>query len=73
MMVTGENQTKRQKNGNVHRYVYYHCTKSARMHHAVLSRTSATELLDEQLSAMLQEYTMPTVWADKLRELMEKT
>ena len=27
MMITGENQTKRQKNGNVHRYTYYHCTK----------------------------------------------
>ncbi len=26
-MVTAEERVKRQKNGNVHRYVYYHCTK----------------------------------------------
>lgn len=27
MMITAENKTKRQKNGNVHHYVYYRCTK----------------------------------------------
>jgi len=27
MMITAENKTKRQKNGNVHNYVYYRCTK----------------------------------------------
>ena len=26
-MVTAEHKTKRNKNGNVHRYIYYHCTK----------------------------------------------
>jgi len=26
-MVTAEEKVKRQKNGNIHRYVYYHCTK----------------------------------------------
>lgn len=26
-MVTAENKTKRNKNGNVHHYIYYHCTK----------------------------------------------
>ncbi|MDA2925803.1 recombinase family protein [Acidobacteria bacterium AH-259-G07] len=26
-MITAEKKVKRQKNGNVHRYVYYHCTK----------------------------------------------
>jgi len=30
-----------------------------------------TELLDEQITEMLQEYAMPKSWADKLRELME--
>jgi hypothetical protein len=28
-MITAEEKIKRQKNGNVHRYVYYHCTKRA--------------------------------------------
>lgn len=26
-MITAEEKVKRQKNGNVHRYIYYHCTK----------------------------------------------
>lgn len=26
-MITAENKTKQQKNGNVHSYIYYHCTK----------------------------------------------
>lgn len=26
-MITAENRIKRQKNGNTHRYIYYHCTK----------------------------------------------
>ena len=29
LMITGEKRTKTQKNGNVHEYIYYHCTKSA--------------------------------------------
>ena len=28
MAITGEYKVKKQKNGNVHRYVYYGCTKS---------------------------------------------
>ena len=27
MMITGEYKVKKQKNGNVHNYTYYHCTK----------------------------------------------
>ena len=27
MMITGEYKVKKQKNGNVHNYAYYHCTK----------------------------------------------
>ncbi len=71
MMVTGENQTKRQKNGNVHRYVYYHCTKKRKHTPRCSEPHVREELLDEQLSAMLQEYAMPKAWADKLRELMD--
>ena len=29
-MVTAEERTKRQKNGNVHSYIYYHCTKQTK-------------------------------------------
>ncbi len=72
MMITGENQTKRQKNGNIHHYVYYHCTKKRKNTPRCPEPHVRQELLDEQLSAMLQEYTMPMAWADKLRELMDK-
>ena len=30
MIITAENKTKRQKNGNVHHYVYYRCTKKSK-------------------------------------------
>jgi len=30
--ITGEEKIKRQKNGNVHRYIYYHCTKKSEAH-----------------------------------------
>ena len=72
MMITGENQTKRQKNGNVHHYVYYHCTKKCKNIPRCPEPHVRQELLDEQLSEMLLEYAMPMAWADKLRELMDK-
>ena len=72
MMITGENQTKRQKNGNIHHYVYYHCTKKRKNTPRCSEPHVRQELLDEQLSEILQEYAMPTAWADKLREFMDK-
>ena len=26
-LITAEEKIKRQKNGNIHKYIYYHCTK----------------------------------------------
>ncbi len=72
MMVTGENQTKRQKNGNVHHYVYYHCTKKRKGVLRCSQPHIREELLNQQLSEMLQAYAMPTAWADKLHELIAK-
>lgn len=72
MMITGENQTKRQKNGNVHYYTYYHCTKKRKNIPRCPEPHVRQELLDEQLSEMLLEYAMPMAWASKLRELMDK-
>ena len=71
MMVTGENQTKRQKNGNVHHYTYYHCTKKRKNTPRCPEPHIREELLNTQLTEMLQEYAMPKSWADKLRELMK--
>ena len=72
MMVTGESQTKRQKNGNVHHYTYYHCTKKCKNTPRCPEPHIREELLDAQLTELLREYAMPKTWADRLHELMYK-
>ena len=69
MMYTAEKHVKRQKNGNVHTYVYYRCTRKSKTVTCREPHIRAEEL-DKQLSALLRKYAMPTAWADKLRELM---
>ena len=71
MMFTAEVRIKRQKNGNVHTYMYYRCTRKSK---TVICREPhiRAEELDKQLSALLQSYALPTVWADKLRELIHE-
>lgn len=71
MMFTAETQVKRQKNGNVHVYDYYRCTRKSK---TVACREPhvRAEALDKQLSALLLGFSLPTPWADKLRELMRK-
>ncbi len=71
MMFTSERQTKRQKNGNVHIYDYYRCTRKSK---TVVCREPhiRAEELDKQLSALLAGFSLPIAWADKLRELMRK-
>ncbi len=71
MMYTAERHVKPQKNGNVHNYVYYRCTRKSK---TVVCREPhiRAEELDKQLSDLLLCYAMPTAWADKLRELMCK-
>ena len=71
MMFTAETRIKRQKNGNVHVYVYYRCTHKSK---AVVCREPhiRAEELDKQLSALLLRYAMPASWADKLCELIDK-
>ena len=71
MMFTSERQTKRQKNGNVHVYDYYRCTRKSK---TVVCREPhiRAEELDKQLSTLLVGFSLPKSWADKLRELMRK-
>ena len=71
MMFTAETRIKRQKNGNVHAYVYYRCTRKSKTVRCVEPHIRAEEL-DKQLSALLQSYAMPSKWADKLRELIHE-
>lgn len=71
MMFTAETRIKRQKNSNVHVYVYYRCTRKSK---TVVCREPhiRAEELDKQLSALLLCCAMPASWADKLHELIDK-
>ena len=70
MMITGENQIKRQKNGNVHYYTYYHCTKKRKNTARCPEPHIRQELLDEQLSDLLNKYALPESWAVTLNKLL---
>ena len=70
MMITAENKTKRQKNGNVHHYVYYRCTKKSKTQKCnELSLRS--EELDKQLSSLIQKVSLPKDWAEELLKMAE--
>ncbi len=71
MMITGEYKVKKQKNGNVHEYVYYHCTKK---HKTIkcLEPCIRQEVLDKQLSSLLQKFSLPKDWAEEMRKRLEK-
>ena len=71
MMYTAERQIKRQKNGNVHIYAYYRCTRKSKTVACREPHVRAEEL-DKQLSALLLDFAMPTAWADELRGLICK-
>ena len=68
MMITGEYRVKKQKNGNVHEYVYYHCTKK---HKSIKCPEPCIrkEELDKQLSCLIQKVSLPKDWADELNRL----
>ena len=71
MMFTNERQIKRQKNGNVHIYDYYRCTRKSKTVVCKEPHIRAEEL-DKQLSSLLLDFAMPTSWADKLHELIQQ-
>ena len=71
MMITGEYRIKRQKNGNEHHYIYYHCTKKNKF---VKCKESAVreESLDEQISSLLQKFSLRKDWAEQMLSMLEK-
>ena len=71
MMITAENKTKRQKNGNVHFYVYYRCTRKSK---TVVcgEKPVRSEPLDEQLSGLLAQFALPDGWGDELRRRIDE-
>ncbi len=71
MMFTNERQIKRQKNGNVHVYDYYRCTRKSKTMRCTEPHIRAEELV-KQLSVLLLGYSLPKSWADSMRESMRK-
>jgi len=71
MMITAENKTKRQKNGNVHQYTYYRCTKKSKTIKC-LEMSLRSEKLDAQLSSLIQKVSLPKDWAEELLKMAEK-
>ncbi len=70
MSITAETREKHQKNGNVHHYTYYRCTRKSK---TVKCKEAPvrSELLDSQLSALLGEYTMPKEWVPPLSVILD--
>ncbi|KKU50304.1 MAG: Recombinase [Parcubacteria group bacterium GW2011_GWA1_47_10] len=70
MMITGEHKFKRQKNGNVHEYTYYRCTKKSKTIKCSESAVREKEL-DRQLSSLIQKVSLPKDWAEELLKMAE--
>jgi site-specific DNA recombinase len=70
MMITGEYKVKRQKNGNIHEYVYYHCSRKSK---TIKCKEPCIrqEMLDKQISSLLQKVSLPPDWAEKLLARLE--
>ena len=70
MSITGEYRIKKQKNGNIHDYIYYHCTKKNKSIKC-LEPCIRQEELDKQISSLLQKFSLRSDWAEKLLEMAE--
>lgn len=67
--ITAEVITKKQKNGNVHRYVYYRCTKKKV---ACAEPYIREEELTAQLRRAISGYSLPEEWAREMLKLANK-
>src|SRR3989338_7357714 len=71
MMITGEYKAKKQKNGNVHNYTYYHCTKKSKTIKCP-EPCIREEELNRQLSSLIKSVSLPPDWAEELLKMAEK-
>ena len=71
MGITGEYKVKRQKNGNEHYYIYYHCTRKNKL---VKCKEPCIrqESLDKQISSLLQKFSLREDWGTDLLKMLEK-
>jgi len=61
-MITAEEKWKRQKNGNVHHYIYYHCTK--RVNPNCTQGSIEQNKLEEQILEMVNSVEIPPEFHD---------
>jgi len=71
MMITGEYKVKKQKNGNVHEYIYYHCSKK-RKDMKCPEPCIRQEEMNRQLSSEIKKVSLPKDWAEELLKMAEK-
>ncbi len=71
MMITGEEKVKHQKNGNEHRYVYYHCTHKSKRVKCSEPPVAEGELA-RQLSSLIKQTALPTDWADYMKKRLNE-
>ena len=69
MHITAEKKIKHQKNGNIHEYVYYRCTRKNKLIKCTESAVTESDLT-VQLSHILHSYAMPEVWARELENML---
>jgi DNA invertase Pin-like site-specific DNA recombinase len=67
--ITAEAKVKHQRNGNIHNYLYYRCTR--KKGNCLQLSVRDTEL-DNQLSSILKTFVMPPEWAKQLNAMADK-
>lgn len=68
-MITAEDKTKKQKNGNVHYYTYYHCTK--RKNPDCSQKTIRQEDLENQIKEVLGQIEIPEDFKEWALEIIK--
>ena len=70
--ITAEGKTKKQKNGNVHKYTYYHCTKKT-PDRRCSEKAIRLEALEKQVSDYLEKIYVPKPILDLWVEYIESS
>ncbi len=68
--VTAEQKIKRQKNGNIHYYTYYHCTK--RTTPSCKQKFVEHKKLEKQISSILEDINIPPEFAEWAYETIQE-
>ncbi len=69
LAITAEKKVKHQKNGNIHEYVYYRCTRKHKTIRCTEPAVTEPDLAT-QLTDILHSYAMPKSWAEQLERML---